>query len=62
MTALNVAQKILLANAAGGLTQLPEPGQPLEIQFTHTLYQDATGAPVGLAAIGPLRREAANNG
>ena len=37
MTALNVAQKILLANAAGGLKQLPEQGKPLEIQFTHTL-------------------------
>lgn len=49
MTALNVAQKILLANAAGGLKQLPEPGQPLEIQFTHTLYQDATGTAAALA-------------
>ncbi|OGT09795.1 MAG: aconitate hydratase [Gallionellales bacterium RIFCSPHIGHO2_02_FULL_57_16] len=49
MTALNVAQKILLANAAGGLTQLPEQGQPLEIQFTHTLYQDATGTAAALA-------------
>src|SRR3989338_3757297 len=49
MTALNVEQKILLANAAGGLKQLPEPGQPLEIQFTHTLYQDATGTAAALA-------------
>ncbi|MDP1997734.1 MAG: aconitate hydratase [Gallionella sp.] len=49
MTALNVAQKILLANAAGGLKQLPEQGQPLEIQFTHTLYQDATGTAAALA-------------
>ena len=49
MSALNVAQKILLANAAGGLKQLPEPGQPLEIQFTHTLYQDATGTAAALA-------------
>lgn len=49
MTALNVAQKILLANAAGGLKQLPEPGKPLEIQFTHTLYQDATGTAAALA-------------
>jgi aconitate hydratase len=49
MTALNVAQKILLSNAAGGLKQLPEPGQPLEIQFTHTLYQDATGTAAALA-------------
>src|SRR3990167_4680367 len=49
MTAFNVAQKILLANAAGGLKQLPEPGQPLEIQFTHTLYQDATGTAAALA-------------
>ncbi len=49
MAALNVAQKILLANAAGGLTQLPEQGQPLEIQFTHTLYQDATGTAAALA-------------
>lgn len=49
MTALNVAQKILLANAAGGLKQLPAPGQPLEIQFTHTLYQDATGTAAALA-------------
>jgi len=49
MSALNVAQKILLANAAGGLTQLPVQGQPLEIQFTHTLYQDATGTAAALA-------------
>ncbi len=49
MTAFNVAQKILLANAAGGLKQLPEPGKPLEIQFTHTLYQDATGTAAALA-------------
>ncbi len=49
MTALNVAQKILLANAAGGLKQLPEQGKPLEIQFTHTLYQDATGTAAALA-------------
>lgn len=49
MTALNVAQKILLANAAGGLKQLPAAGQPLEIQFTHTLYQDATGTAAALA-------------
>ena len=49
MTALNVAQKILLANAAGGLTELPPQGQPLEIQFTHTLYQDATGTAAALA-------------
>ena len=49
MTAFNVAQKILLANAAGGLKQLPEQGQPLEIQFTHTLYQDATGTAAALA-------------
>jgi len=49
MTAFNVAQKILLANAAGGLKQLPAPGQPLEIQFTHTLYQDATGTAAALA-------------
>ncbi|MBI5659025.1 MAG: aconitate hydratase [Nitrosomonadales bacterium] len=49
MTALNVAQKILLANAAGGLAQLPEQGKPLEIQFTHTLYQDATGTAAALA-------------
>ena len=42
-------KKILLANAAGGLKQLPEPGQPLEIQFTHTLYQDATGTAAALA-------------
>jgi len=49
MSALNVAQKILLANAAGGLTQLPAAGQPLEIQFTHTLYQDATGTAAALA-------------
>jgi len=49
MAALNVAQKILLANAAGGLTQLPAQGQPLEIQFTHTLYQDATGTAAALA-------------
>jgi len=49
MTALNVAQKVLLANAAGGLKQLPEQGKPLEIQFTHTLYQDATGTAAALA-------------
>ena len=49
MTAFNVAQKILLANAAGGLTELPPQGQPLEIQFTHTLYQDATGTAAALA-------------
>src|SRR3989338_7178497 len=49
MAALNVAQKILLANAAGGLKQLPEQGKPLEIQFTHTLYQDATGTAAALA-------------
>ncbi|MDD2915084.1 MAG: aconitate hydratase [Gallionella sp.] len=49
MSALNVAQKILLANAAGGLKQLPAAGQPLEIQFTHTLYQDATGTAAALA-------------
>ncbi|MBI5439026.1 MAG: aconitate hydratase [Nitrosomonadales bacterium] len=49
MAAFNVAQKILLANAAGGLTQLPAQGQPLEIQFTHTLYQDATGTAAALA-------------
>lgn len=49
MTALNVAQKILLANAAGGLKELPPAGQPLEIQFTHTLYQDATGTAAALA-------------
>ncbi len=49
MKALNVAQKILLANAAGGLKQLPEQGKPLEIQFTHTLYQDATGTAAALA-------------
>ncbi len=49
MDALNVAQKILLANAAGGITELPEPGQPLEIRFTHTLYQDATGTAAALA-------------
>jgi len=49
MTALNVAQKILLANAAGGLKELPPQGQPLEIQFTHTLYQDATGTAAALA-------------
>ncbi|HEU0186332.1 MAG TPA: aconitate hydratase, partial [Gallionellaceae bacterium] len=40
---------ILLANAAGGLKQLPEQGKPLEIQFTHTLYQDATGTAAALA-------------
>ena len=49
MAALNVAQKILLANAAGGLKELPPEGQPLEIQFTHTLYQDATGTAAALA-------------
>ncbi len=49
MAALNVAQKILLANVAGGLKQLPEQGKPLEIQFTHTLYQDATGTAAALA-------------
>lgn len=49
MSALNVAQKILLANAAGGLKQLPEAGKPLEILFTHTLYQDATGTAAALA-------------
>ena len=49
MSALNVAQKILLANAAGGLKQLPAAGQPLEIMFTHTLYQDATGTAAALA-------------
>ncbi len=49
MGALNVAEKILLANAAGGLTELPEAGQSLEIQFTHTLYQDATGTAAALA-------------
>ena len=49
MTALNVAQKILLANAAGGLTELPAAGLPLEIQFSHTLYQDATGTAAALA-------------
>ncbi|HET7832352.1 MAG TPA: aconitase family protein, partial [Gallionella sp.] len=49
MTALNVAQKILLANSAEGLKQLPEAGQPLEILFTHTLYQDATGTAAALA-------------
>ena len=49
MNALNVAQKILLANAAGRPAQLPEPGQPLEILFTHTLYQDATGTAAALA-------------
>ena len=49
MKPLSVAEKILLANAAGGLSQLPEPGRPLEIQFTHTLYQDATGTAAALA-------------
>lgn len=49
MSALNVAHKVLLANAAGGITQLPEPGQQLLIQFTHTLYQDATGTAAALA-------------
>ena len=49
MAALNVAQKILLANAAGGLKELPEAGKPLEILFTHTLYQDATGTAAALA-------------
>jgi len=49
MTALNVAQKVLLANAAGGLTELPAPGETLDIQFTHTLYQDATGTAAALA-------------
>ena len=49
MNALNVAQKILLANAAGKPTQLPASGQPLEILFTHTLYQDATGTAAALA-------------
>lgn len=49
MEHLNVAQKVLLANAAGNITQLPEPGQPMEIQFSHTLYQDATGTAAALA-------------
>lgn len=49
MGSLNVAHKILLANAAGGLTELPEPGETLEIQFSHTLYQDATGTAAALA-------------
>ncbi len=49
MSALNVAQKVLLANAADGVTELPEPGQPLLIQFSHTLYQDATGTAAALA-------------
>ncbi|MBF0369969.1 MAG: aconitate hydratase [Magnetococcales bacterium] len=49
MKALNVAQKILLANAAGGISELPAPGQPLQIQFSHTLYQDATGTAAALA-------------
>ncbi|MBF0588983.1 MAG: aconitate hydratase [Magnetococcales bacterium] len=49
MSALNVAQKILLANAADGVTELPKPGQPLMIKFSHTLYQDATGTAAALA-------------
>ncbi|HEB80125.1 MAG TPA: aconitate hydratase, partial [Rhodospirillales bacterium] len=46
---LNAAQKILLANAAGNPSELPEPGQSLEILFSHTLYQDATGTAAALA-------------
>lgn len=49
MAALNVAHKVLLANAAGGISALPNPGEPLLIQFTHTLYQDATGTAAALA-------------
>ncbi len=49
MGTYNVAQKILLANAADGITQLPQPGQQLDIQFSHTLYQDATGTAAALA-------------
>jgi aconitate hydratase len=49
MSALNVAHKVLLANAADGLTELPAPGQPMLIQFSHTLYQDATGTAAALA-------------
>ncbi|MBF0357849.1 MAG: aconitate hydratase [Magnetococcales bacterium] len=49
MAALNVAHKILLANAADNVTELPAPGQPLLIQFSHTLYQDATGTAAALA-------------
>ena len=49
MSALNLAQKVLLANLPEGANTLPEAGQTLMIQFSHTLYQDATGTAAALA-------------
>ncbi|MBF0623039.1 MAG: aconitate hydratase [Magnetococcales bacterium] len=49
MSALNLAQKVLLANLPEGVNTLPEPGKTVMIQFSHTLYQDATGTAAALA-------------